>query len=81
MYFSVFSPKQVKYPSNYSSFFLFKIFPDCFLNNSQNFLVQPLPLNKSCIFSILLNNGFVDIVKPNGICSLAFIVDDRVGLF
>ena len=33
------------------------------------------------LFSILLNEGIVNIEKPDGICSLTFVVDEFSGLF
>ena len=53
----------------------------CSLKNSQNFLMQSLPLYKSCLFSMLLNEDIAAIRKPNGICSLIFVVDKFSGLF
>ena len=37
--------------------------------------IQSLPLHKSCLFFMFLNEDIVDIEKPDGICSLAFAVD------
>ena len=64
-------------------FFLFKsnYFIACSLKNSQNFFRQSLPLYTSSLFFMLLNEGIVDIEKPDGICSLTFVVDEFSGLF
>ena len=35
----------------------------------------------SCLFSMLLNENIVNIDKPDGICSLTFVVDEFSGLF
>ena len=35
----------------------------------------------SCLFSTLLNGNIVDIVKPDGICSLTFVVAKCPWLF
>ena len=35
----------------------------------------------SCLFSTLLNGNIVDIVKPDGICSLTFVVAKCSWLF
>ena len=43
--------------------------------------MQSLPLYTSCLFSILLNEDIVDIERPDGICSLTFVVDEFSGLF
>ena len=51
------------------------------LKNSQNFLIQTLPLYTSRFFSMVLNKDIVDIEKPEGICSLIFVVDEFSGLF
>ena len=44
--------------------------------DSQNFLMQYLPLYMSCLFFMLLNDDFEDFEKPDGICSLTFVVDE-----
>ena len=64
-------------------FCLFKsnYFIACSLKNSQNFFRQSLPLYTSSLFFMLLNEGIVDIEKPDGICSLTFVVDEFSGLF
>ena len=56
------------------------IFIACSLKKSQNFFIQFLALT-SCLFSILLKEHIVDIEKPDGLCSLAFVVDELPGLF
>ena len=43
--------------------------------------MQSIPLYTSCLFSMLLNEDIVDIEKPDGICSLTFVVDEFSGLF
>ena len=43
--------------------------------------MQSLPLNTTCLFSMLLNEDIVDIEKPDGLCSLTFVVDQLPGLF
>ena len=53
----------------------------CSLKDSQNFFMQPLPLYRSCLFSMLLNDDIGDIEKPDGIYSLTFVVDEFSGLF
>ena len=35
--------------------------------------MQSLPLNTSCLFSILLNDDIVDIENPDGICLFTFL--------
>ena len=35
----------------------------------------------SYLFSVLLNEDIVNIEKPDGICSLTFVVDEFSGLF
>ena len=59
-------------------FFFIKliIFIASSLKNSQNFFMRYLPLSTSCLFSMLLNEDIVDIEKPDGICSLTFVVDE-----
>ena len=43
-----------------------------------NFFIQSLPMYKSCSLSMLLNEGIANIEKPDGICSLTFVVDEYV---
>ena len=43
--------------------------------------MQSLSLYTSCLFSVLLNKGFVDIEKSDGIWSLTFAVDKFSGSF
>ena len=43
--------------------------------------MQSLTLYTLCLFSIHLIDDIVDIEKPDGICSLTFVVDDFSGLF
>ena len=38
--------------------------------------MQSLPLYTSCLFSMLLNDDIVDIEKPDGLCSLIFVVNE-----
>ena len=67
-----------------TSFFLFLkliIFIVCSLKKLQNFFMQSLLLYTSCLFSMLLNDDIVDIEKPDGICSLTFVVDEFSALF
>ena len=67
-----------------TSFFIFLkliIFIACSLKNSVDFFMQSLPLNTTCLFSMLLNEDIVDIKKPDGLCSLTFVVDEFSGLF
>ena len=40
-----------------------------------------LPLYKSCLFSMLLNDDVVNIEKPDRICWVTFVVDKFSGLF
>ena len=49
--------------------------------DSQNFFIQSLPLHRSCLFPMLLNEDIVDIEKSDEICSLIFVLDDFSGLF
>ena len=53
----------------------------CSLKDSQNFFIQSLPVYKSFLFYMLLNDDIVDIEKSDGICSLTFDVDEFSGLF
>ena len=53
----------------------------CSLKNLQNFFIQSSPLYTSCLFCMLLNEDIVDTEKPDGICSLTFVVDEFSGLF
>ena len=48
----------------------------CSLKDSQNVLIQSLPLYTSCLLSMLLNEDIVDTDKPEGICLLTFVVDE-----
>ena len=43
--------------------------------------MQSLPLYRSCLFSMLLNEDIVDIEKLDGICLLTCLVDEFSGLF
>ena len=43
--------------------------------------MQSLTLHTSCLFFMLLNDDIVDIEKPDGLCSLTFVVDQLPGLF
>ena len=43
--------------------------------------MQSLPLYTACSFSVLLNDDIVVIEKPDGICSLTFVVDEFSGFF
>ena len=43
--------------------------------------MQSLPLHTSCLFSMILNDDIVDIVKPDRICSPTFVVDEFSGLY
>ena len=49
--------------------------------DSQKLFMQSLPLYTSCLFSMPLNDDLVDIGKPDGICSLTFLIDHFSGLF
>ena len=51
------------------------------LKDSQNDSMQCLPLYRSCLFSILLNDNIADIEKLDGICLLTFVIDECTGLF
>ena len=53
----------------------------CSLKDSQNFIIESLPVHTLCLFPMLLNDDIVDIEKPNGICSTTFVVDDFSALF
>ena len=46
----------------------------------QNFFITSFRLYTLCFFSMLLNENIVDIEKPDGICSLAFVADEFSGL-
>ena len=46
----------------------------CSLKDSQNFLMQSLPLYTSWLSSMLLNDDIVDIKKSDGICSPYFVI-------
>ena len=43
--------------------------------------MQSLTLQTSCLSFMLLNDDIVDIEKPDGLCSLPFVVDQLPGLF
>ena len=58
------------------AFLKLNIFIAWFLKNSQNLFMQSLLLYISCLFSILLKEVIVDIEKPDGMCSLTFVVDE-----
>ena len=61
--------------------FLYKydrFFIGCSLMNSENLIIQALPLYASYLFSMLLNKGIADIEKPDGICSLTFFFNFQV---
>ena len=61
-----------------NSFFFFLksiILIVCSLKDTQNIFIQSLPLYASCLFSMLLDEDIVDIEKPDGICSLTFVVN------
>ena len=64
-------------------FFNFKInYFLCMLSSGFiKLFMQSLPRYTSCLFSMLLNEGIVDIEKPYGICSLTFVEDDFAGFF
>ena len=47
----------------------------------RNLFMESLPLYTSSLFSMLLVDDNVDIEKPDGICSLTFVVDESSGLF
>ena len=53
----------------------------CCLKDSQHFIMQSLPQYTSCLFSVSLNDDFVDIEKPYVILSFTFVIDDFSGLF
>ena len=54
-----------------NSFCLFVcLFITCRLKDSQFFFMESLPLHTSCLFSMSLNDEFLDIDKHDGICSL-----------
>ena len=53
----------------------------CSLKDSQNVLMQSLPLYTSSLFSMVLNEDIEDLEKPDEICSLAFAVDDFQDFF
>ena len=63
-------------------FFLFKInnFSACSFW-FKNFFIQSLPLQIPCLVSMLLKEDIIDIEKPDGICSLTFVVGEISGLF
>ena len=43
--------------------------------------MQSLPLYTSWLFSMLLKEDIADTEKPDGVCSLTFVVDEFSGLF
>ena len=53
----------------------------CFCKDSQNVIIQSLPLYTTCLFSMLLNDNSVDIEKPDELCSITFAVDQFSRLF
>ena len=53
----------------------------CSLEDPLNFFIQYLPPYPSCLFSMLLNYNIADIQKPDGICSVTFIVNENWGFF
>ena len=68
--------------NNFIFFFSKLIFFIAFsLKNSLNLFMQSLSLYTSCLFSVLLNKGFIDIEKSDGIWSLTFAVDKFSGSF
>ena len=70
------------YSDNNFNFFALKliIFIMCSFKNSQNFLMQYLPLYTSCLF-MLLNKYIVNIEKSDGMRSPTLIVDKCSALF
>ena len=60
------------FDNNFIYFFLRLII---FIACSYKFM-QSLPLNRSYLFSMFLNQEIVDIEKPDGIFSLTFVVDE-----
>ena len=51
------------------------------LQDSQNFFIQSLPLYKSCLLFMLLNDDIESIENPDGVFSLTFVADEFSGLF
>ena len=49
----------------------------CSLEDPLNFFIQYLPPYPSCLFSMLLIYDDADIQKPDGICSVTFIVNEN----
>ena len=47
----------------------------------KNFFIQSLPLQIPCLVSMLLKEDIIDIEKPDGICSLTFVMGKFSGLF
>ena len=43
--------------------------------------MESLPLYTLCLFSMPLNNDIAGIGKPDGICSLTFVVNEFWGFF
>ena len=65
-----------------TSFFLELIISIAYsLKDSQNFFMQSLTLYTLWLFSILFNDNIVDIEKPDGTCSISFVVDTLSRLF
>ena len=64
-------------------FFFLKLITSiaCSLKDSQNLFMQSLPLYKSCLFSMILNDDIIDIEKPSKITSLTFVLNKISGLF
>ena len=66
-----------------TSFFVFLkliISVVCFLNDSQNVLMQSLPTYTSYLFIHYSHDDIIAIEKLDGICSLTFVVDEFSGL-
>ena len=53
----------------------------CSLKDSKTFFMQSLPLDISCLFSIVLNDDVGDIEKADGKCSPTSVADEFSGLF
>ena len=66
-----------------TSFFLLKLIISiaCSVKDSPNFFIEPLPLYTLFLFSMVLNDDIVDIEKPDGICSPAFVMFQFLELF
>ena len=65
------------------SFFSFwkQISSLCALLGIHKISTQSLPLYTSCLFPMPVNDNIVEIEKPDGICSLTFVVDEFSELF